>query len=282
MQVTEQDQRAYIMMSAAGNVPVVNVIRFLKRILKKNAYTDNHIRRLYGEFKRKERLSSTDQRCENSGQNTVVNEEYSHWLDQLMMERRDWTLNELALEMGISSSSISRLLEKGGYRKVRARWLPHDLTAAEMRQRVQAATDNVAWFTRDPGMLERIIAIDETIMRCFTPPDPDMASEWRRAGEGPPARYHTELSDWSRMLILAVRQGQIIAWDFLDSDETMDRWRYIQFLNESIRPWAEEHLSPSGHHPIIEHDNARSHVARDTQIFLRRRGWDSLSHPPYS
>jgi len=83
------------------------------------------------------------------------------------------------------------------------------------------------------------------------------------------------------MLILAVRQDQIIAAEWLDPDEKINRTRYIQFLNEALRPYIEENFSPN-EIAILEHDNARPHAARDTQDFIATMEWGQLAHPPYS
>jgi len=62
-----------------------------------------------------------------------------------MSIRRDWNREELAREMRISTGSVSTLLQRLGYRKLRARWVPHDLTDGDKRNRVEAAQANLDW-----------------------------------------------------------------------------------------------------------------------------------------
>lgn len=280
MVITAQDQRSYIAISVLGNVPCYQVRETLRRIFKRHAYSDTQINRLYRQFKNRERLSTSDQRCNNQRPSTSVNDENLEWLEHLMSIQRNWTVEELAFEMEISVGSVWTLLHENGWRKINARWVPHQLNQQEMDLRIWSARANLICFNRDPRMLGRIIAIDETIWRCFTPFDGDQAHESRMQGEMPPTRVASHRG-WSRMLILAVHQDQIIAHEFLEEHETMTAERYIQFLNTTIREYIEYNFSP-GEIPIIEHDNARSHTAGATQNFIRSMGWGLTEHPPYS
>ena len=100
-----------------------------------------------------------------------------------MSQRRTWTIDELDDAMGISRGSLHVLLRRGNYKKVVAYWLPHELDPEDIRLRIKACRDNMRWFQRDPRMLGRIIAIDETWIRSYSPLVPQDAREWRQPGE---------------------------------------------------------------------------------------------------
>ena len=119
------------------------------------------------------------------------------------------------------------------------------------------------------------------MIRVYTPLDATQACEWRLANKPPPTRYHSELRDWARMLIVAVRQDKIIAWEFLDEGETLTAQRYVKFLNESIRPYIEENYRYN-EYVVIEHDNARPHTATYTQNYIQSQRWRRTRHPYYS
>lgn len=106
------------------------------------------------------------------------------------------------------------------------------------------------------------------------PLETQQAQEWRRPGEAAPTRQQEQMNDWRRMVILAVRQDQIIAADWLENGESCDSDRYIRFLNETLRPYIEnpDNFSP-GEIPVILQDNARPHTARATEIFITSMGW---------
>ena len=112
----------------------------------------------------------TTDRCPGSGRPiTCTDENQEEVLAQLMSQRRTWTINQMADAIGISTGSLHVLLRRGNYKKVGPYWLPHELDPEDIRLRIKACRDNMRWFQRDPRMLGRIIAIDETWIRSYSP-----------------------------------------------------------------------------------------------------------------
>jgi transposase len=180
--LTDRHQRSYIAISVEAKTDLVTVTRTLKRVFKRNAYSDRRIRSLYKEFKDRSRLST--ETCPRSGRPcTSTDENHADILNELMAQRT-WTIDELVDVMGISHGSVYLLLKRGNYRKVGSIWLPHQLSEQDVELRI-AARKNLQWFGRNPRMLGRIIAIDETYVRSYSPLDRQQAREWRLPGEEP-------------------------------------------------------------------------------------------------
>src|SRR5882724_8363894 len=280
--ITAQDQRAFIAISVASDVPCNEVIsRIKKAVGRRNAYSDRQIRKLYKEFQDNQRPDTDDQRCHNQRSLSATDQGNEEGIEHLMSIRRDWTVTELVNELGISQGSVSVLLNRLGYKKIRARWVPHELTDRDKRNRVIAARENLRWFHRDARMLGRIIAFDETVWRCYTPPDPNQATEYRRSGERPPTRVAQFREPWSRHLIMAVRQDQIIGFDWLNEGEKWTQNTIIRFLNGTLRSYVEE--SMPGEAPIILMDGAPWHTANRVVSFIRdEMHWEILNHPAWS
>jgi histone-lysine N-methyltransferase SETMAR len=55
--------------------------------------------------------------------------------------------------------------------------------------------------------------------------------------------------------------------------------RYIQTLNKLCRALREKR--PKKKTVILQHDNARPHIARMTLQTIQKKSWEILSHPPY-
>ena len=253
--IDDRDQRSFIMISAAANVPIWNVKRVLKKALKKKRqrFCRQWIEKLYHGFQNNERQNSLDQRCFTSALNkpcTATDEAHLEWLQHLMDFRRNWTQRGLALEMRISQSSVQRLLQMAGFRKRRARWIPHELTNEEKMARVSAAKANLRWFNNDTRMLGRIIAFDDTIWRSYLPLEVEQSAEYRRPGEDQPERIAQQLEGWSVHVMIVVRQNQIIATEFLDMREKWTKERIVQFLNSTLKPYVDANMS--GEEVVIE------------------------------
>ena len=161
---------------------LVTVKRTLKRVFKRNAYSDTRIKALYKEFLNRSRLFT--ETCPRSGRPcTSTDENHADILNELMAQRT-WTIDELVDVMGISHGSVYLLLKRGSYRKVGSIWLPHQLSE-DLELRIRAARKNLQWFGKNPRMLGRIIAIDETYVRSYSPLDRQQAREWQLPGEEP-------------------------------------------------------------------------------------------------
>jgi histone-lysine N-methyltransferase SETMAR len=274
--------RSFIAVSVAADVPCSEIKERLKKAIgKRNVYSNSYIEKLVKDFKEKKRHNTSDQRCKNKGKRTATDQDHEDAVEHLMSIRRDWTVGELEREIGISHGSVVTLLNRLGFKKVRARWVPHDLTDEEKRRRVIAAQANLQWFHEDTRMLGRIIAFDETVWRCYTPPDPNQAEQYRRVNERPPTRVAQFREPWSRHLIMANRQDQIIGFEWLETGERWTQDTVIRFLNGTIREYCEQTMP--GETPIILMDMAPWHTGRRVMAFIKdEMKWQLLNHPSFS
>jgi transposase len=87
------------------------------------------------------------------------------------------------------------------------------------------------------------------------------------------------MRDWKVMMILAVHNHRVIAYDILDEGETVDGDRFKRFLIGTLRPKLTQARVDN---PVILMDNARPHYHRVVTDFLMRRDWEVLKHPAYS
>ncbi|HEX9825657.1 MAG TPA: IS630 family transposase [Flavobacteriaceae bacterium] len=62
---------------------------------------------------------------------------------------------------------------------------------------------------------------------------------------------------------------------------TMDKKLYLEILNDEMKN-SLEYSIPEGMEPIIMHDNAPCHTAKDVKDWLKEEKIETLPHPPYS
>jgi len=92
---------------------------------------------------------------------------------------------DVADRLGISDESVRRMLQDMGHRYIMRRWVPHELTPDLRERRAQTARSNLDRLSREPDLLDRIIGIDETWLRSYTPPSGQEARMWTRRGSTP-------------------------------------------------------------------------------------------------
>jgi histone-lysine N-methyltransferase SETMAR len=85
------------------------------------------------------------------------------------MDDRRWTVTELAQHTGIPASTVRRILRQDlKMRKIAAKWVPHHLHETQKWTRYETCCINLERFHQEGnGMLNRIIAIDETWARAY-------------------------------------------------------------------------------------------------------------------
>ena len=171
-----------------------------------------------------------------------------------MRESRQWTREQLAEELGIVLHSVDTLLKLGNYKRRNAQVLPHSLTCEQKKNRKDVCKRNLKSYNSDNSIINRIISIDESWVRCYEPLSRTQASEYRRPGETPPQIVRSELNDWKMMLVIAVQGNQIIAHEILRRKENMNSACFLRFLQDSLRP-ALERLRIE--RPLLLMDNAR-------------------------
>jgi hypothetical protein len=95
-----------------------------------------------------------------------------------MAQARVWILDDLSDNLGISLSTVWRMLQDLGFKKIASMYVPHTLTCSQMKARVDACKRNLGRYEQDLTLLHRIVAIDETWLKSYHPKDPKTAAEW--------------------------------------------------------------------------------------------------------
>ena len=116
---------------------------------------------LYKEFNERSRLSSEEAHREGRPR-TLTDEFHKEKLKELILEDHNWGTFEYAETLGISYWATRKLLKEIGAKKIATRWVPYQLTPAQKNSRADICTEHLERYNNDHGMLDRIIAIDES------------------------------------------------------------------------------------------------------------------------
>ena len=182
--VTREEQRAFIKLHVLLDVSATEVHRLLDKAVKSNAMSLAQVKRVYNQFKSEGRKTSSREPGSGKAQ-TSTSEAMQERLKNLLLEDNDWGTTDYAQSLEVSRSSVLRMFEELGARKVASRWVPHELDKSQMNNRMAIAEELLKWYNQDNGILQRIISIDETYLKSYDPRDSESSKTWCLPGQNP-------------------------------------------------------------------------------------------------
>lgn len=204
-------------------------------------------------------------------------------VESAVREDRRLTVRELEEKLGIPKSSINRILNELGYRKLSARWVPKMLTEDHKRQRLETSHEVLKLYgEEDEAFLDSIVTGDETWVYHFTPESKQQSMEWRHSFS--PKKRKFKVTQSAKKIMASVfwdRKGVLLI-DFMPTGTTINAAAYCETLEKLKKAIKNKRPGMLTKGVRLLHDNARPHVARDTKALLDNFGWDVLPHPPYS
>lgn len=217
---------------------------------------------------------------------TACDEDHIARVSALLEEDNRYTCEELASEIGVSSSSIHIILtDKLKKRKIAAKWIPHVLTDQQLNDRMRICASHLRRYRREGNsFLHRIIAGDETWARSFEPELKSQSAQWLDRGDPRPSKAIRSPSRVKSMHIVFFDVQGLLIDHAVPPGTTVTGNYYIEFIRKHLRPAIRRKrpdLLQQG--PIILHDNAPAHTKREVvQLFNEEYDWEILQHPAYS
>ncbi len=158
-----------------------------------------------------------------------------------------------------------------------AKFVPHLLTPANLRQHLEACVSLLRLRRRYPTFLTRVVMMDESWLYLYDLEQKNQTSEWMPPNDPPPQKVRRELSSGKTLLISFFDSKGLIHREFL-RNRTVNAPVFIQILGHL-------HCALRTKRPRVKYllhmDNASPHTAQDTRLHLLFRGLRTLPHPPY-
>ena len=157
MKFTAEEQRSFIKIYFARKISVQDITAQLSEACGENAFKERTVRKWVLRLKGGE--SSTADLPRSGRPSTAVVPEMLEALEEKMATDRRWTCEELSSELGISDTSVHRILaDERKMDKICARWVPHCLTQEQKDRRVRTARQLRLRYRREgEDFLRRII-----------------------------------------------------------------------------------------------------------------------------
>lgn len=186
---------------------------------------------------------------------------------------------DIGMELGIDHKTVLNHLHKAGYKKKLDVWVPHELSAKNMIDRINICDALLKRNEIEP-FLKRVITGDE---KWITYDNRKRKRSWIRDGEPSQAFAKPGLTPKKVMLCVWWDWKGIVHHELLPVGQTIDSQLYceqLERLRQAIERKRPELNNRKG--VVFHHDNARPHTSLMTRQKLRELGWEVLMHPPYS
>ena len=191
-------------------------------------------------------------------------------------ERPGVTTRELAQSLGFTHTTVQNRLHSLGYRRVLARWTPHELTAANRSARVPICQSLLLQPQRK-DFLGSLVTGDESWILYK---NEKRIAYWLPGEEEPPAQPKPESHGRKVLLCCWLDARGMIYYELITQGNTVTAAVYIDQLRRLAAALQEKRKRMGQVHLL--HDNARPHVASATRRQLEELGWITVPHPPYS
>jgi histone-lysine N-methyltransferase SETMAR len=206
-------------------------------------------------------------------------------VERIIRENRRITIDEVALELGISHGSAHHIMHDIlQYHKVAARWVPRQLTLELKERRMDACEELMGRYkTEGDAFLQRIVTGDESWVHYFQPETKRASKEWRHSISPKPRKFRALASAGKVMLTLFWDSKGVILEHYTRKGATITSASYCDLLENQLKPairTKRRGLLNTG--VLLLHDNARPHTAHATVAKIKDLRFECLPHPPYS
>jgi [histone H3]-lysine36 N-dimethyltransferase SETMAR len=186
---------------------------------------------------------------------------------------------ELASKFGVAKSTILIHLKQINKVKKLDKWVPHELKDEHKQQRLDACLSLLSRNKADP-FLHRIVTCDE---KWIMYDNQKRSSQWLDPDEPPKHCPKRKVHQKKLMVTVWWSSYGVIHYDFMVPGTSITSDVYCSQLDDMMEKLAIKQPKMFNRlTPILLHDNARPHSAKNTVAKLQQLGLETLRHPPYS
>ena len=200
-------------------------------------------------------------------------------LESLLDEDPCQTLQDLVESLGVNFSTVSKRLKVMGIIQKQGNWVPYELKPKDVERRFFTC-EQLLERQKRKGFLDRIVTGDEKWIHYD---NPKWRKSWVKPGQPSTSTAKSNIHGSKLMLCIWWDQRGVIYYELLKPNETITAERYRTQLIHLNRTLKEKRPEYGDRHDkvILQHNNARSHVAKPVKTYLETLKWEILSHPPY-
>lgn len=280
MNFSKENFRAIIFYNFRRGLTRLQCFEELTSVFNDEAPCLRTVERWYLEFQRG--YTSLSDRSREGRPKTAFTEENIVAVRNLITEDRHVTYREIEASLGISGTTIQKILHEAlGVRKLVSRWIPHLLSDEHKAARVRWCKKTLQRFSRgESNHVYDIVSGDESWIYAYDPDSKQQSTVWVFQDEPKPTKVVRSRSTSKKMVATFVaKSGHVATIELEDRRTVTAEWYTTVCLPQVI---AELRKSNPNRRIILHHDNASSHTAGRTREYLKDQNVEILDHPPYS
>lgn len=215
---------------------------------------------------------------------TVYTNENIDLVRNLIEEDPHLSCAELEAITSVNHYTLLEILHNAlGMRKLTSRWIPHQLTAKNIQERVAACRENLRLIEEGKLRLCDIITGDESWFYLIPIWNKSTNASWVAQGEKPRTVVRQSRFSPKFLYYIFFRSTGLVHIGFVEKGKTMTSDCYITDCLEPVYLSMGRQRPKAGlAHMRLLHDNARPHVTKEVKSSLETQGVKLVRHPPYS
>ncbi|MEZ0498464.1 IS630 transposase-related protein [Sphingomonas sp. IW22] len=189
------------------------------------------------------------------------------------------TIRKLATNLDVSIGTVCSHMKQIGKKKKLETLVPHELTIKNKMQRFDICSEHIFRMKNEP-FLHRLITCDE---KWLLYNNNKRSAQWLDIHESPKSFPKPSQHEKKVMVTVWWCSKGVIHYDFLEKGEMITAEKYCQeidVMQEKLKKMYPALINRKG--PILLHDNARPHIAKQTMDKLKSLNYEIMKHPPYS
>ncbi len=205
-------------------------------------------------------------------------------VENIVATDRRVTIKEISLKIGISTTSVQRILKRDlKLKKICASFVPAVLTDAHKARRHDVCNFFSRLKAQAPRVFSNLITMDESWIYTWDPALRIHNKEWLRQGEDRPLVPRKTIATGKVMIVSFFDSCGLVYYEFVQHPLTVNQlvfraiFRHFDAAHRRRRP----HSVVQGRR-FLHMDNVPTHNATLTLALVEQLGWTHLPQPAYS
>lgn len=202
----------------------------------------------------------------------------------LVEENPRISIHFIEAETGLSYGTIGRILHHHlNLRKLSSRWVPHELTEIQKKNRVDICRKNLEYLESQKWRLCDIVTGDESWVYHRKIGNKVSNSSWVAVGQSPRTVVKRNQFEPKSMICVFIKTTGAVLVHVVPKGHTINNIYYVEnCLGPLVQEINTQRPTSGTKNMKILHDNARPHVHENTKNFLKSNGITIIDHPAYS